>query len=42
MRKGATVVIINILKDGTVVEDLSKVEIPDEILKNIASMGEKR
>lgn len=34
-------VIINILKDGTVVDDLSKVHIPEEILKNVANIGKE-
>lgn len=34
--------VINILKDGTVVDDMSKITIPDEIMKNIISVYKNR
>lgn len=34
--------VINILKDGTVVEDMSKVTVPEELLKEIISIYERR
>lgn len=37
--------VINILKDGTIVDDMSKVKVPREIVLNIMKMkkeGEKR
>lgn len=34
--------VINILKDGTVVDDMSKVTVPDEIMKHIAAIVERR
>lgn len=34
--------VINIRKDGTVIEDMSKVTVPEEIVKNIAKICEGR
>ena len=34
--------IVNILKDGTTLEDISGVEVPEETLKNIFSISERR
>lgn len=32
----------NILKDGTVIEDMSKVTVPEEVVKNIIKICEGR
>ena len=34
--------VINIRKDGTVIEDMSKVTVPEEIVKNIVKICEGR
>ena len=34
--------VINILKDGSIVDDMSKVEVPEEILKSIKEIGEQK
>lgn len=34
--------VVNILKDGTVVEDMSKVTVPNEIMRNIHTIYQNR
>ena len=34
--------VINILKDGTVVDDMSKVTVPKEVIERLASVVEAR
>ena len=33
--RGVNMAVINILKDGTIVKDLSTVTVPDEIMRNV-------
>lgn len=34
--------VINILKNGTVIDDMSKVTVPKEIMQNIAAIAERK
>jgi hypothetical protein len=34
--------VINILKDGTIVDDMSKITVPKEIVENVARVIERR